>query len=122
MTKSIAWPSDCDFPPVVEASFLPIEGLPEQEEPHNHATVFGLAQVELEQGEEGEPQGAVYLFYPAAFDAPHWEVLGYCVRKRSYETARAFPLDEAEEARAYARGLAVAILAVLEQGQSHSSR
>lgn len=39
---------------------------------------------------------------------------GYCVRKKSYETARAFPLDQAEEAGASARELAVAILAVLE--------
>lgn len=111
----MTWPQECDFPPVVEASFLPIEGLPEQEESHNHATSFGLARVELEHGEESEAQGVVYLFHPAAFDAPHWEVLGYCVRKKSYETARAFPLDQAEEARAYARGLAVAILAVLEE-------
>lgn len=37
------------------------------------------------------------------------------IREQSGETARAFPLDEAEEARAYARGLAVTILAVLEE-------
>lgn len=111
----MSWPHDCDFPPVVEASFVPVEGLPEREEMHNHATAFGLARVELEDGEEPGPQGIVYLFHPPAFDSPHWEVLGYCVRKKSYETARAFPLDQAEEARAYARGLAVAILAVLEE-------
>ncbi|WP_216322695.1 hypothetical protein [Deinococcus aestuarii] len=118
----MTWHQECDFPPVVEASFAPIEGLPEREEPHNHATAFGLAHVELEDGEESEVQGVVYLFHPPAFDAPHWEVLGYCVRKKSYETARAFPLDESEEARAYARGLAVAILAVLEEpGGGYSS-
>lgn len=109
----MSWPRECDFPPVVATSFVPVEGLPEHEEPHNHATSFGLAQVELEHGEESEAQGVVYLFHPAAFDEPHWEVLGYRVRKKSYETARAFPLNEGQEARAYARGLAVAILAVL---------
>jgi hypothetical protein len=109
----MAWPEDGDFPPVVETSFVPVEGLPEREEPHNHATAFGLAHVALAESEESEAQGVAYLFHPAAFDEPHWEVLGYCVRKKSYETARAFPLDEGQEARAYARGLAVAILTVL---------
>ncbi|WP_216329541.1 hypothetical protein [Deinococcus aestuarii] len=92
--------------------------MPEKEEPHHHATSFGLARVELEHGEESEAQGIVYLFHPEAFEEPHWEVLGYCVRKKSYETAQTFPLDQAEEARAYARGLAVAILKGLGEGES----
>lgn len=83
------WPQECDFPPVVEASFLPIEGLTEREEPHNHATSFGLAHVELEHGEEREAQGVVYLFHPAAFEEPHWEVLGYCVRKKTITAKQA---------------------------------
>lgn len=117
----MSWHHECDFPPVVEAPFVPLAGLPEREEPHNRATVFGLARVELEHGEESEVQGVTYLFHPEAFDEPHWEVLGYCVRKKSYEPARAFPLDEGQEARAYARGLAVAILAVLEEEQGRTS-
>lgn len=48
----MAWPDDCDFPPVLEASFVPMEGVPEHEEPHIHATAFGLVQVKLEDGEE----------------------------------------------------------------------
>lgn len=87
----MSWHRDCDFPPVIEASFVPIEGLSEREEPHNHATAFGLAHVELEDGEEQGPQGVVYLFHPPAFDAPHWEVLGYCVRKNRMRRRRPSP-------------------------------
>ncbi|WP_216329266.1 hypothetical protein [Deinococcus aestuarii] len=110
--RAVPWHQECDFPPVVETSFVPIEGLPEHEEPHHHATSFGLARVELEHGEESEPRGVVSLFHPPAFDAPHWVVLGYCICKKSYETARA-----------YTRGLAGAILAVLEgnKQQAHPS-
>lgn len=67
-------------------------------------------------------RGVAYLFWPEGFPTkPHWEVLGYCVRRKSYETAQTFPLDRAEEARAYARGLAVAILALLMPGQVYTS-
>ncbi|BDP44163.1 hypothetical protein DAETH_41320 (plasmid) [Deinococcus aetherius] len=110
------WHQECDVPPVVGASFVPVEGLPEQEEPQNHATAFGLAHVELAGGEEQGSQAVVHLFHPEAFDAPHWAVLGYCVRKTSYETAHAFRFNQAEEARADARGLTEAILSVLEEG------
>lgn len=49
---------------------MPVERLAKREEPHRHATAFGLARVKLADGEEPGPQEIVYLFHPPAFDAP----------------------------------------------------
>lgn len=118
------WSLEHDFPPHAEPQPKKVAGLKEWNSRKDLMVRFGYVRypVAAVGGEPSTPklvgpQGVVYVWDPLPSHAtPRVKVSAYSIRRQEIVMeVRTFAPDERDEALAYARGLAVEILAEMER-------
>lgn len=122
--NSPTWSLEHDFPPHVEPQPRKVAGLKEWNAPEEYMVRFGYVSYtvaavagEPTTPERVGPQGVVYVWDPLPSHAnPRVKVSAYSIRRQEVVMeVKTFPPDQRDDALAYARGLAVEIVAEMER-------